>query len=625
MTNVKGILATAPVVSRDSVVSTQMEILAVSVAEAVVKVLENLGVEYAFGVSGGAIAPIWAALEDSSIKVMHFRHEAGAAFAAVEASFASDRPVAVFATTGPGITNTLTGLFAARWEGAKVIFLSASTSHGLQGRWACQETSPHTMPEGLLTAGTLFHYAVTLESSEQLPGMARRLNQGISQSGGFVAHINITTTIQKSMSNVALPLDEENFSQSVVTTRKKAVKKCAQLLTQKRFAIWVGFGARGAAKKIRKLAKKTGAAVMCSPRGKGIFPEDHPQFVGVTGLGDHSSVLTYMHEYLPERVLVLGTRLGEFTSFWNPAMVPPEGFIHVDLDPQVPGTAYPHAKTISIQSDAKIFLKKLLKQIGKLSKQNEEQMLNCANKLTLEEFPRPQLKPIDPSTNDLVRPEVLMQAIQQEIVEGSDALVMAEPGNSFAWASNMLRFKVPGRYRTTTGFASMGHNVTGVIGATVALPKRKVESTQNLSHNVAEVIAATVTNEPRKAVAIVGDGAMLMNNEISTAVRYQVPAVWIVLNDGCYNMVNQVLPHLSCKDLVQIPQADFVQFARSMGADGIRVERESELEAALKKAMEATAPFVVDVCIDPSRKAPTETRMNSLKNQSLKEKEESYL
>jgi len=84
-----------------------------SVAKTVVKMLVEMGVKYAFGVSGGAIAPLWAELQHSEIQVLHFRHEAGAAFAAVEASLASNRPVVVFSTTGPGITNALTGLFAA--------------------------------------------------------------------------------------------------------------------------------------------------------------------------------------------------------------------------------------------------------------------------------------------------------------------------------------------------------------------------------------------------------------------------------------------------------------------------------------------------------------------------------
>ncbi|NEQ40550.1 MAG: thiamine pyrophosphate-binding protein [Okeania sp. SIO3I5] len=560
----------------------------ISVAQQIVALLEQMGVKLAFGVSGGAIGPVWGALEASSIDVLHCRHEGGATFAATEAHFASDRPVAAFATTGPGLMNALTGLSAARWEGAKVIFLSAYTPASLWGHGACQETSPYTTPlDGLFTAGTLFDYAMIVKSASQLPDIALQLLKGIKQREGFVAHISIPTDIQKSecSSNFSLPkLDK--FYQPRVTLKNKKYQKYAELLCQKRSAIWVGFEARRAAKEIVLLAEKIGCPVICSPRGKGIFPETHSQFAGVVGMGGHTSALAYMNEYMPETILVLGTNLSEFSSFWNQKMLPSEDFIHVGLNSHA-DSAYSDSSLCreiaihSIHSDVKTVVKKLLKKVEQCPKQIP---------------PRPQSQPIEPHTNDLVRPGVLMEKIQKLIVEGSDAVVMAEPGNSFAWTTNMLRFSTPNRYRTSTGFAAMGHVVTGVVGATVG----------KLKANAAKKV---------KAVAIVGDGSMLMNCEISTAVQYQIPAVWIVLNDACYNMVDQVLPHLKCKELVQIPQTDFVQIACAMGADGITVETESEIEKALEKALAAEGPFVVDVRIDPTQKAPTESRMMSLKNQ----------
>ncbi|QHG17299.1 ScyA-related TPP-binding enzyme [Nostoc sp. ATCC 53789] len=546
-----------------------------SVAEAVVKMLGDMGVEYAFGVSGGAIAPVWAALHQSSLQVLHFRHEAGAAFAAIEAHFASDRPVVVFTTTGPGITNALTGLLAARWECAKVIFVSASTSASQRGRWACQETSTYTMPSAdIFTSGTIFHYATTLESSDELPEVARKLALGLAQPGGFVAHISIPTNIQTSSVKTSLP--QVTLSQAVATTSEETIAKCVRLLSDGPFAIWVGFGARGAAKEIRQLAERTGAAVMCSPRAKGIFPEDHPQFVGVTGFGGHESVLTYMREQRPKRVLVLGTRLGEFTSFWNPEMIPRHGFLHVDIDPKVPGTAYPSAETFAIQSDVAIFLKNLLKNFLESTGRSRTIML-----------PRFKCDLIKPRVDGLVRPELLMNVIQQVIVDGSDALVMAESGNSFAWVIHLLRFTTPSRYRISNGFGSMGHFVTGVVGGALA--------------------------RNGKAVAIVGDGAMLMNSEVNTAVKYQVPAVWIILNDGRYNICEQGIAYLGFKNVdATIPQADFVKIAQGMGADGIRVEREADVQVALEKAIAAKGPFVVDVIIDPTQIAPTQSRNLSL-------------
>ncbi|GAX45612.1 thiamine pyrophosphate binding domain-containing protein [Tolypothrix sp. NIES-4075] len=562
--------------------SSSQESAQLSVAEAVVEMLQNMGVVHAFGVSGGGVAPLWTVLERSPIQVFHFRHEAGAAFAATESYLASGRPVLVFTTTGPGLTNALTGLFAARSEGAKVILLSGYTPVAQRGRWALQETSSYTMPiSGLFTSGSLFHYATILESDAELPEIARRLSIGLGQLGGFVAHISIPTGIQGSPNKISVP--QVAFSRTIATVSNEAIAKCVQLLNEGPFAIWVGFGARYAAQEIRQLAEKTGAAVMCSPRSKGIFPEDHPQFIGVTGFAGHPSVLTYMQVQCPQHVLVLGTRLGEFTSFWRPDMVPSRGFIHVDIDPEVPGTAYPSAETFAIHSDVGMFVKALLEDIPKRREGSEVLSL-----------PRPHHEIINPSPERLVRPEVLMDAIQRVIVEGSDALVMAEGGNSFAWAIHLLKFIQPDRFRISTYFASMGHFVTGVVGGA-------------LGHN-------------GKAVAIVGDGAMLMNNEVSTAVKFRIPAVWIVLNDARYNMCDQ---GNTAQGLIgvdtEIPRSDFVKIATGMGACGIRVEKESGLEAALEMALASKAPFVVDIQIDPTRPAPIGGRIQGLISQRTQE------
>lgn len=556
------------------------EKITLNVAQAIVKILEDLGVRQAFGVSGGAMATLWAALANSPlIQVFHCRHEGGAAFAATEAYFASHRPVVVFTTAGPGITNALTGLLAARDEGAKIIHLSACTSAAQRGRWAIQETSSYTLPqESFFTSGTLFHEATILESPKQLPQIARRIALGLSGTGGFVAHLSIPTGVQSV--NIETPLPDVQLTAIPPIPSQKTILEVAELLQEGPFAIWLGFGARDASHSIRQLAEKTGAAVMCSPRGKGIFPENHPQFVGVTGVGGHESVRQYLQERSPARILVLGTRLGEPTSFWSETMVPPEGFIHVDIDPKVPGVAYPLAKTYPVIADCELFVKSLLDILP----------AKAPSSILL---PNPETVNTEGEQEKLVRPEVLLEEIQRIVVEGSDALVMAESGNSFTWATHLLRFAQAQRYRVSTGVGAMGHNVAGVVGAALG--------------------------RGGKAVAIVGDGAMLMNSEVSTAVKYQVPAVWIVLNDARYNMCYQgmFLLGLTGADAT-IPQADFVAIAQGMGAEGIRVERESELNAALEQAISASGPVVIDVCIDATRLAPSKGRNQSLSVQGVK-------
>jgi acetolactate synthase-1/2/3 large subunit len=549
-------------------------------SDALVEILVQLGVTHAFGLLGGAIVPFSVALARSPIEFMHFRHESGAAFAAIEASLATGRPVVMVTTTGPGLTNAITGMVAARWEGAKVILISASTSAPSRGRGAFQETTSATFPaSGLFTAGPFFHFAVGLESAAEIEVVASRLASGVRRPGGFVAHVSIPIAIQ------GAPCDA---SPRFVTASLRppacdldAATECAQLLSEASFAIWVGFGARDAAEPIRRLAERTGAMVMCSPRGKGIFPEDHPQFLGVTGLGGHPAVDAFFEKRAPARVLVLGTRLGEFTSFWSKTLVPPKGFIHVDVDPEAFGAAYPAAETLGVQAEVGAFVTAVLDALPSTLRVRRLPLRRVQSEAaSLPPFQR----------HEPVRPSVLMAAIQRFIVEGTEGIVMTEAGNSFALGSHYLRFRTPGRYRVSTGFGSMGHATAGVVGAALATGK--------------------------KAFALVGDGSMLMQNEISTAVQYRANAVWIVLNDAKYNMIHQGMTHSGHEPLeTDIPRTDFVAIARGMGADGVHVTDEAELEVAITLALHARGPFLVDVSIDATELAPFLARVRFLVEQ----------
>lgn len=558
-----------------------------TVAEGLVQSLREMGVRNAFGVCGGAQALLWAALS-RRLDVLHFRHECGAAFAAAEAQIADGTPVVVFTTTGPGITNALTGLVAARTEGAKIVLISAYASAPQRGRGGIQETSGYTMPTGgLFESGAWFDDAVILESPDQLPQVLRRIEAGFGRPGGYVAHVSIPNAIQGAKLTVPLP----SMTHAMTGTRGRlaspgvnhaAVARCVALLAAEPFAIWVGFGARGASAALRSFVDATGAPVMCSPRAKGLLPEDHPCFVGVTGMGGHADATgTFMRAYSPRRVLVLGTRLGEPTSFWNNALVPPDGFIHVDVDPRVPGVAFPHAETFAVQADAREFLEALLAAWP-----------TNAPRRSMPSLARPH--PAHPVPGgeghgaSRIRPAALMAAIQRMVVDQGDAVVLAESGNAFTWATHYLRFSRPGCYRVSTNVGSMGHAATGVIGAAIVRGA---------------------------AVAIVGDGAMLMNSEVNTAVKRQVRALWIVLNDGRYNMCYQGMAALGMSGVADalFPPVDFAKQAQALGAQGMRVEREDALEAALETALAAPGPYVLDVLIDADQVAPTRGRNEGLR------------
>ena len=546
-----------------------------TVAEALADGLAAMGVTRAFGVSGGAISFFWAALAGSGIEVTHFRHESGAGFAACEASIVTGAPVLVFVTTGPGLTNVLTSVYAARHEGARVVLVGARTDDAYQGRAPIQETGPRTLPyEGIFTAGPLFDYAASVTRAADLPAVVDALAEGMGRPAGFVAHVSLALSVQRAPVAAAEPGSPATVPSADSPEPEPGpagdAEAAYRTLRDRPWVMWVGRGAAQAAGSVRRLARAAGVPVMATPRGKGVFPEDDPAYLGVTGVAGHDSVRIHLERHSPEHVLVLGTRLGDSSSGFSEAYVPRSGFIHVDVDASVPGAAYPEASTTAVIGDAGTFCDRLA-------------ALFEADGV---ERPAPDIdpRPFDdraapPASTELIDPRDVMAAVQRVFVE-SGVLVMAETGNALAWAVNRLRFDDPRHWRTCSGLvASMGHFATGVVGA--ALVARN------------------------GAVAVVGDGAMLMANEVSTAVHVGAPAIWIVMNDSRYNMCAQGvralgLPAVDCA----IPMTDFALLAEALGARGMVVRRAADLVPAFRSALALQRPVVVDVRIDPEPVAP---------------------
>lgn len=548
-----------------------------TVSDALIEGLRLIGTQHAYGVIGGALVPFYDALVRSPLDVVNCRHESGAAFAALEASLASDAPALVFATTGPGLTNVLTGALTARWEGAKLLLVSGYSGTARRGRFTLQESNTHTLGAGIYTPAGLFDYAVAIEDIEELPRVMRTLARGFASRRGFVAHVAMPLAIQASQApaiGVTIPATEIAPNPATI----------AEVLDRLRepFAIWLGYGARHAAKPIRELVDRTNAPVLVTPRAKGVFPEDDPRYLGVSGaFGSDPDLVERMRSAGVERLLVLGTRLGEVSSAYCDDLIPPGGLIHVDLDPDVPGNAFPQAETLIVQAEIGEFMRALLER------------LPAAPPRPIEILPRARPVRLSARQEPRIRPQFLMQCIQDRIVEGSQSVILSESGNAFAWTTRHLSFDAPHRYRQSGLFCPMGHASAGVLGS------------------------AAVTR--RRAVAVVGDGAFLMQNEISTAAQVGADVTWIVLNDARYGMVDQGLTSLGYADAsrqMAFPEVDFLGLARALGADGARVWREHQLADAIEWAMSCRGPFVLDVLIDPDELAPFRNRLRSIVEQT---------
>lgn len=552
-----------------------------SVSRAIATLLYQLGVRETFGVLGGGIAPFAAGLSNTPLKFFHFRHEAGAGFAALEASFESNRPGVVVVTTGPGLFNVLNAAMAARVDDAKFLVISGFTSPAQAGRGAVQETTAATMPAELLRPGSLFHDVAIPETVEALGPALVRLARGFSAPGGFVAHLGLPLSLQTQLLATPLP-HAAPWEVALPAPTAAALDRCLEALLDPSALVWLGHGARKAHAAIRRFVEAAGIPVACSPRAKGLLPESHPLFLGVSGAGGGNEVRTWFAEKKPRHALVVGTRLGEVTSFLAPGLCPSESFTHVDLDARAFGAAFPQARGHGVVADATIFFESLharAEQTGWFAR-------------------RPRVAPPERGVELLqaraegpIRPQFAMQVIQDLVVKRTEALVVSEAGTSFTWCNAHLRFDAPGRYRTAAAWGSMGHFTTGCVGAALA--------------------------GQRKVVAVVGDGAMLMNNELNTAAQYGADVLWVVLNDAQLGLNEHGMTALGMKPVeTQMPRTDFVAFARSQQADGATVNSEAELSAALASALAKKGPFVLDLNIDRTVPSPVVAeRVKSLQRQ----------
>ncbi|WP_328522845.1 thiamine pyrophosphate-binding protein [Kribbella sp. NBC_00359] len=548
-----------------------------SVSSALIDLLQQAGVKEAFGIPGGAIGPFWLALEDSAVRTVHFKHESGAAFAAAEASLAGNRPVVVFATTGPGMVNALNGVTAGRWEGAQVVLVSGATPIHSRRRGAFQQTHPDTgvTRRAVFAPPDWFDANVRVESPEDLQTVSEALARLAGSRGGFTLHVCVPSDVQAAAVTSCPPL---LVAGEHLEPAAEVVGHAVDLLRGERFFLWLGFGARHASADVRRFVDATNVPVVCTPRGKGVLSEDDPAFVGVTGLGGHASVVEYMERSKPTRALVIGTRLGENSTGWDPRLLPAGPLIHVDTDADAFYQNYADVEQLAVRADASTFLQALIEHVPLLRQRQPHAALGRP--------PHVQYRPAG-----RVRPQAVMQVIQKYAIDRRGATVFADIGNAMGWTTQLLRTHRAGQSRVSMHWGSMGYASAGVIGHALAVRG--------------------------PAVAVVGDGAMLMTNELSTAAELGVDVLWIVLNDAMYGMVEAGAQAIGARaGLAAFNRVDFAAVARGMGVAARTVDTETELTEAFHWAMTTRGPRLLDVAIDETERAPVASRINTL-DQSL--------
>lgn len=545
------------------------------VAEHLVRILWTLGVRVMFGVTGREITPVWSALQASRftnwrIVTIHTRRESGAGYAAIGSWAQTRLPAGVYTTTGPGITNAITALETARAAGAKLILVTPLTPVENRNRLAIQSTGlGGYFSLDVHVPGRLFDVVELIESPAQLEPLAGRLATGLARPGAFLAHIAIPAALQEEMTELAPVVPRRR--RSAGTLDPASADDIVERLRDKRFVVWVGYGARHDAPAIRRLLDLTGAPVMSTPRGLGIA-DRHAQFIGTTGNGGRDSTVEAFVRYAPEIVLVLGTAMDEASSGWLPEFVAPGGFIHVDTDDTKFGRAYPQAQTFEVQAEVGTVLDAILARSHRLV--HREPLARRVNP------PRLTLVPADERA---IHPATVMGAIQRVVLDATTIPVLADAASSMFWATRHLIFDDPARWFVENAWGAVGNAVAAVLGFAIG--------------------------RDGPALAIVGDHAMQMEDEINTAVAYGIHAIWLVINDSGMGIVERGMatdgwPYRD----TAFPPTDFAAVAVAKGARGRRVTREEDLDDALREAIAAAGPFVIDVVVDATAAAPIGAR-----------------
>ncbi len=559
-------------------------------AELMVGLLAHIGVEYIFGVPGGAIEDLNTAIHHNGkgVKPIVTKHESGAAFMADGYARVSRRLGVCCSTAGPGASNLITGLASSSADQIPVLALTGQVATSVFGKGAIQESGSEGVNITNIFRNFTKYSGMLITENRAQYMLQKAVRLAMSGPTG-PTHLNLPTDIMKR------EVEQQEFCSPKIEVRlfdEESVKRAAKyLVAAKRPVVIAGWGVvlSRAANELLELAQLLQIPVATSPKAKGVFPESHPLSLGVLGFAGSPAAKEYVIENEVDVVLGVGTSFSEMmTSGWDPRIHPTEHLIHVDIDPEKIGRNY--CVSVGLAGDARMNLKELCKAIVE---ERSQQYSSVHGNAVMEGLAALRRKHQDvpedfSSRENLYHPQKLVLDIQRAFP--ADTVYFADIGTSMAWAIRHMTIDRPYCFYVALGFGSMGYAVAAPVGAKLAMPERPV-------------------------VAMVGDGSFLMNGfEVATAVDNDIPVIWVVFNNAMLGMVyhGRRLFKTPIPDGLspRFKRVDFVQIAEGLGAQGVRLDGANPLTPELARDILAQGrPTVLDVWIDEEVVPPIHSRI----------------
>ena len=535
-------------------------------AQILMEVLKEEGVDSIFGYPGGAIIDIYDELAKTDIHHVLVRHEQAAVHSADGYARASGQVGVCLVTSGPGVTNTVTGIASAYMDSVPLVILSGQVPKALIGNDAFQEvdivgiTRPCTKHNYLVTA--IGDLASTVKEAFHLARSGR--------PGPILVDIPKDITKETSEYSPGKAVKMKSYNPTYNPNMKQLKKIVPLIESTERPMIFAGGGVilSKASDQLTELARKTRIPVTTSLMGLGAFPETDPLSLGMIGM--HGTYRANMGTSACDLLISIGVRFDDRVTGKTDAFCSQAQIVHIDIDPTSIRKNIP--VTVPVVGDCKISLEHLNQFVDQVDLGN------------LDEKRKPWFDQIEKwkNTNSLayeqkeaIKPQFVVEKLY-ELTKGQ-AIITTEVGQNQMWAAQYYQFDQPNHFITSGGLGAMGFGLPAAIGAQVACPDAIV-------------------------VDIAGDSSIQMNiQEMATAVQSSLPVKIVILNNGYMGMVRQWQELFYGKRYVSTCMdcaPDFVKLAEAYGAVGLRATKPDEVESVLAEGLKIPGPVIMDFVVE---------------------------